>query len=344
MSQTISLKLAHDVHRIATQLTALGFEGYVGDRFNRIPGWSAVVTPASKDQGADVIVSSPRGFQYIIQCKLVSSSIGSPEAQRTGGASLFYQVPITQTILLSGLPNGTRDTAFTAEARRYADNTGLKLWTLEELQIVADAEAAGSDTKLAPLGLDTTPVLNTPNLSVGPLLTQSSNSVQKKKVFKSNWISMLLLPLLLIALNSTGLTRVIWHSAKERLFPPSPETKILSLLEHWRFKFQAVSGSNDLTGVEEFLTGMELAGVTKLVNQNHANGCKFKFEELQTPTISNIVVTGQTATVRVQENLTVRLACSNGETIKRTGRTVSSYELVNEADLWKISASVTKAI
>jgi hypothetical protein len=337
MPQTISLKLAHDVHRIATQLTPLGFEGYVGDRFNRIPDWNAVVTPASKDQGADVIVTSPRGLQYIIQCKLVTSSIGSPEAQRTDGASIFYQVPITQTILLSGMANGTRDTAFTAEARRYADTTGLKLWTLEELQIVADAEAAGSDARLAGLGMDSTPI--TPVLSQQP----TRNNPPSKRAFKSNWITMLLLPFVLIAMNSLGVTRVIWHQAKDRLFPTSPETRIQSLLEHWRFKFQAVSGANDLTGVEAFLMNGELVGVTKLVNQNHSSGCKFTFEELQTPVIYNIVVTGRTATAQVQENLTVRLVCPNLETIKRSGQTVSSYALLNDANLWKISSSVTKA-
>ena len=98
--------VAHDV----TQLHPTGFEGYVADRFSNIPGWRGEATPRSRDQGADVIVTSPRGVRYLVQCKLVSSSLGSPDAQRTGGAASFYGVPVEDAILLSALAGGTRAT------------------------------------------------------------------------------------------------------------------------------------------------------------------------------------------------------------------------------------------
>jgi HJR/Mrr/RecB family endonuclease len=78
-----------DVTREVSQLHPTGFEGYVADRFANRAGWRADTTPRSRDQGADVLVTSPRGVRYLVQCKLVTSSLGSPDAQRTGGAASF---------------------------------------------------------------------------------------------------------------------------------------------------------------------------------------------------------------------------------------------------------------
>jgi Restriction endonuclease len=327
-SPTRILYRPRDVAREVARHHHHGFEEYVAERFDHLSGWSAQATPRSRDQGADVLITSPRGERYLVQCKHVTSNLGSPDAQRTGGAAAFYGVPVNHAILLSALPNATRDTAFTAEARRYADTTGLKLWTLEALQIVADAEALGNDSPLAQLGLDTTP----PAPSSAAPRTPGSSHAQT-----AFWAGVAVL--------------VIWFgiqlvpSAARSTPTPTPATTASSddpqaVLQAWMQAFRQVVSNNDDALAAQFNAGSELEQLLEKNADRRQEGCRLEvtgdLPTVASPEFLNV----DAARVSVQEALTIKTVCaSRPDSTARPTLRVVTYDLRRFPEGWRIVSS-----
>jgi Restriction endonuclease len=317
-----------DVAREVARHHHHGFEEYVAERFDHLPGWSAQATPRSRDQGADVLITSPRGIRYLVQCKHVTSSLGSPDAQRTGGAAAFYGMSVDHAILLSALPNASRDTAFTAEARRYADNTGLKLWTLEELQLVADAEALGSDAPLAPLGLDTTlpaPPSAAPRTLVSSL---AQNAFWAGVAVVVIWFGFQLVP----------------GSARSTTTPPLTGTvssdEPQAVLQAWMEQFRQVVYTNDDTLAAQFNADTELEEILRKNEDRRQESCRLEVSGPLPNVGTPEFVKMDAARFTVQEALTIKTVCaSRPVAAARTTPRLVTYDLHRFPEGWRIVTS-----
>lgn len=86
-------------------------------------GWTASVTKASGDQGAD-IVAHKQGRRIVVQCKKYTGSVGNAAVQEAFAAMRHYQCS-EAVVVTTG--------SFTAAAKQLAATTGVRLLHHSEL-------------------------------------------------------------------------------------------------------------------------------------------------------------------------------------------------------------------
>ena len=86
--------------------------------------WSALLSPSSGDQGADIIAN--RGpIKLVIQCKDYKSNVGNAAVQEVNAARTFYDGDLAAIICKKN---------YTKFARTLAKNLGVMLWYLADLE------------------------------------------------------------------------------------------------------------------------------------------------------------------------------------------------------------------
>jgi len=85
--QALKQSLLNKSHR-SPQMTPLGFETWCRDKLQS-QGWTAEITKASGDQGAD-IVAQRSGQKVVVQCKFYTGSVGNRAVQEVSAARHFY--------------------------------------------------------------------------------------------------------------------------------------------------------------------------------------------------------------------------------------------------------------
>ncbi|MFH3481651.1 restriction endonuclease [Xanthobacter variabilis] len=109
-------------HTEATVRNGLDYEVFVGDLL-KDHGWDVSVTPASGDQGADVIAR--RGPEtVVIQCKFYAGAVGNKAVQEVAAARVHYGATQAAVVSKSG---------FTASARQLAATNDVALLHHDEL-------------------------------------------------------------------------------------------------------------------------------------------------------------------------------------------------------------------
>jgi restriction system protein len=102
------------------------FEHYCAGLLTRF-GWQARVTPASGDQGVDIIAEYS-GVRAVFQCKLYASSVGNAAVQEIVAGRQFQQARFAAVI--SNAP-------FTVSARQLAAAANVHLLHFTELQTLS---------------------------------------------------------------------------------------------------------------------------------------------------------------------------------------------------------------
>lgn len=108
----------------------LDYERYCADRLTRA-GWRAHRTPASGDQGAD-IVAVRDGLRLVVQCKRLSKPVGNAAVQEAAAALRYWAGDRAAVVSNAG---------FTPAARRLAGATGVLLLHHDALDAIDLAEA-----------------------------------------------------------------------------------------------------------------------------------------------------------------------------------------------------------
>lgn len=108
----------------------LDYERYCGERLVRA-GWRAHRTPASGDQGAD-IVAVRDGLRLVVQCKRLSKPVGNAAVQEAAAALRYWDGDRAAVVSNAG---------FTPAARRLATATGVLLLHHDALEAIDLAEA-----------------------------------------------------------------------------------------------------------------------------------------------------------------------------------------------------------
>lgn len=295
------------------QLTDFGFQAYVADRFTAIPGWTGEETQQSKDQGIDVRVTGPNGKKYAVQCKKVAAKRGSPECQKTVGGGHFFGVPAEDCILLSALP-GPTDKAFTPEAEKYAKATGLKLWTLEQLQGLANAEVIQDDAPLAALGLE-----------IG-----LQTSIPQAPKPRPLW----LWPAIIGAISLTAVTAFALPTLKANL-------EIRRLLERHDAMYIQANALGNASLLESVAQGQAFELQAQRITERNQKGCLVETQIIEPSRVLEVKVTGETAVARMWKHWQFTKHC-NGKPddpmTKEDGAFTMRYTLRLMNDAWFVTA------
>ena len=86
-------------------------------------GWSARLTPASGDQGADIIAEKG-GMSVVLQCKLYARPVGNKAVQEVAAARTFYD---------AGFAAVVSNADYTEAARRLARRNEILLLHIDDL-------------------------------------------------------------------------------------------------------------------------------------------------------------------------------------------------------------------
>jgi restriction system protein len=86
-------------------------------------GWSARLTPASGDQGADIIAEK-QGMSIVLQCKLYARPVGNKAVQEVAAARTFYD---------AGFAAVVSNADYTEAARRLARRNEILLLHIDDL-------------------------------------------------------------------------------------------------------------------------------------------------------------------------------------------------------------------
>jgi restriction system protein len=108
----------------------LDYERYCAERLARA-GWRAHRTPASGDQGAD-IVAVRDGLRLVVQCKRLTKPVGNSAVQEAAAALRYWAGDRAAVVSNAG---------FTPAARRLAAATGVLLLHHDALEAIDLAEA-----------------------------------------------------------------------------------------------------------------------------------------------------------------------------------------------------------
>ena len=103
----------------------LDYERYCAERLVRA-GWRAHRTPASGDQGAD-IVAVRDGLRLVVQCKRLSKPVGNAAVQEAAAALRYWDGDRAAVVSNAG---------FTPAARRLATATGVLLLHHDALEAI----------------------------------------------------------------------------------------------------------------------------------------------------------------------------------------------------------------
>jgi hypothetical protein len=149
------------------RMTGLEFEHALAQLFADL-GFGAVVTQASRDYGADVVLS--RGDQkVVVQAKRHVGTLGLEAVQQASAARQHYGAVRAIVVTTSG---------FTGPARTLAQTTGVELWDRnrlnEELASVAERRSLTPIQDSAGAALDGDPMAQR---NLDPLFARSARAV-----------------------------------------------------------------------------------------------------------------------------------------------------------------------
>jgi hypothetical protein len=110
------------------------FERFLGHLFEAL-GHTVQLTPPAGDHGVDLVLTDAAGRRTAVQAKhWRRQKVGEPEVQRTIGGARYYRCEHVMVITTS---------AYTDEARAFARQTGVELWTLRELGAAMERVRSG---------------------------------------------------------------------------------------------------------------------------------------------------------------------------------------------------------
>ncbi|AWU98096.1 restriction endonuclease [Azospirillum ramasamyi] len=106
-------------------MSPLDYERFCAALFERV-GWTARLTRASGDQGADILCEA-NGRRLVVQCKLYSSSVGNAAVQEVVAAREYEYADLATVV---------SNAAYTTAARELASATGVLLLHHDEIAAV----------------------------------------------------------------------------------------------------------------------------------------------------------------------------------------------------------------
>ncbi len=324
------------------------FEDYISELFEDL-NWTVYRTPPTADNGIDVIIISPLKKSYLIEAKNyqpISNKIDSKIIRSVyGGAEIYkkdsrllgsdFQFAI---VIASGLGESSIiDDIFTPAAKQTASTLGIKLWTFEQLQILADAATTNNHSILQKIGLETAlPVVKnlkrkTWNLfDYGVLLFLAFLVI----IFINVWFSKNINLPQIYTIETLNLTS---NEDIER-------KRITDFILFWNKTYQNALISNNLESILPYMLGLQREGIIKKFMDRTQKGCVLSIQERAPFVMLSIEFdSAEFAKTAITRNASYIENCVNAESrIVRDGTEVKvTYDLQKINGNWRIYNSIT---
>ena len=104
-------------------LDGIQFENFLADRF-RSAGFNVMLTPPTRDQGADLLLTTDNGGSIVVQAKKYNGKVSNKAVQEIVAAKNYYQAD--QAIVVT-------TSYFTQSAVDLAKANDVTLWDRDEL-------------------------------------------------------------------------------------------------------------------------------------------------------------------------------------------------------------------
>ncbi len=107
------------VSLLGGEMSGIDYEHFVAEQLSRQGFFNVVVTKASGDFGADIIMSDKNGDKVCVQCKQYSKPVGIKAVQEIIGAKAYYKCQRAMVITTA---------TFTPAAKELAEKSGVELY------------------------------------------------------------------------------------------------------------------------------------------------------------------------------------------------------------------------
>jgi hypothetical protein len=355
-----------------------GFEDYIQELFEDIDGWTSIRTRGSGDDGVDVIVISPDKKAYVIEAKNyepIQNKIGNQVVRSVHGGITYYQhedflinIPIQFAIIFASGHGESVDISelYSEKAQDMARRADVRLWTLNELQIIANAAVEGQQL-LEPLGLYSPPEPLTPHWRTVMLETPQTAipTPQEPDYPKSPDFSLVrfasvgLVGLIIIWIAFSIIQRNQAIAERENAYIESQrleaikaektrkaeETrKIEKFIYFWDETYKVALAQNNVNALLPYVLGKQKTGLIDRFTKRMTQGCVLTIQERAPFTMWSVVFNPQqSASTAITRNAAYVETCSDGsEKVLRDGEEIKvTYELKNIDGNWRICDSVT---
>jgi hypothetical protein len=357
-----------NVIREVEQLSATGFERYIADRFSDI-GWFS--TEQAHRNSFDVEAVSLSGKRYLLEVKYKELN-DDPTPLSAVRQILPAKLSLAPdaAIVVTSSPKG-----FTKDAQGLARQHGILLWTLTELQVLADAGASGDHNQLESIGLEAPlapQTLATPIAARPPPKTAMWFEISLGMVALVGLIAVIWFLLPKQAGDSTQTAQVLPApqstsqtnnsngnssqtlpnpQAAQPIQPTNPlqstseiEAEIRSFLNTWDQSYQAALTSNDASSLLAYVNGEQKTGILERFASRQRSGCVLRIDE-RSPSEQGaitLISANQAKTFMIRNAKYIETCPDKPEKVLRDGQTVKvTYELEKVGDGWQITDSVT---
>jgi Restriction endonuclease len=329
-----------NVRREVDQLSATGFERYIADRFSDL-GWLASEQPHRNS--FDVEAISPTGKRYLLEVKYKEQNDNPTPldaVRQILPAKLALRPDLA--IVVTSSPKG-----FTRDAKKFAAQHGIALWTVDELQIMADAASSGELTALPSIGLEVPPPL--------PLASRTVQTTQPRTT-----------PPLHIFWK--GLVVVLWLGILGSVFLPSLQTnaglgilgvansnfdlesenavknEVEVFLRKWDSLYKEALMTNDSTSLLPMISGQQQIDITRRFTERRNCGCVLRIAERSPWRQGEVTLISATraSTFVVRDAQYIETCPNQEERVLRDGQQVNiTYDVEKVNGQWIILQSET---
>jgi hypothetical protein len=349
-----------NVRREVDQLSATGFERYIADRFSDL-GWVASEQPHRNS--FDVEAISPTGKRYLLEVKYKEQN-DNPTPLDAVRQILPAKLSLAPdlAIVVTSSPKG-----FTRDAQNLAMQHGIRLWTLGEVQVLADAAASGDMSNLDAIGLESPPVqpVQAPRIPVKPRLSipRLDGVLWVLGIVALGFLVWLFLPKSSTPISqvqvmpapqtspgSNGTSPSVTNPTLPPLQATAPlgsaelEDEVRTLLQNWNTTYQTALENNDVSSLLGYVAGTERLSLEDRFAARAKRGCVLRIEERSPSEQGSVTMLSQTrASTFILRNAKYVECCPNqNDKTLRDGTVVKvSYDLEKVGGTWVIVGSDT---
>jgi hypothetical protein len=293
-------------------LDGVGFEYLVSTMFSRIPGWKSQWNGGSHDHGADVVVTSSTGIRYAIQCKKYSTTLDNTPIQEVIGSLAIYGAQVG--IVLTTGPG------YTAGAKTLAMANKVILWDMNDLEVIAMAEATQNEVVLQGIGLQITSGTSSSVL----VKNQPHQWVKTVAVLGTIFLAIFLLP------------RFMRAEFPRTTSQNTPD--VSSFLKEYDSEYQIVLKNNDIEKIQDILIGPQAEDVQNIIQKRKAENCFRDTKTVEPMTINRVWQISDTVAIAdVRKHWQQTEFCSGTSKLVVWKPFIATYTMVLDSGKWKVA-------
>jgi hypothetical protein len=296
-------------------LDGIGFERLVTSMFARIPNWKAQWNGGSHDHGADVVVTSSTGIRYAIQCKKYISTLDNTPVQEVIGSLAVYGAQVG--IVLTTGPG------YTAGAKALATANGVMLWSMNELEAIAVAEASQDETVLQSIGLQI-------------LARTTQTPIVQTRV--PQWVQIAAMVGTLIIAVAVAPKFIKTNFGLASAYTSLNPDEVTTFIREYDTKYQDLLKTNDLNIIPQILLGLQANEVKRNIGDRQRKGCYRSTSVVKPLEIRNLWQYGaDLAIADVWKHWEQYDVCFGVSKLVVWKPFIATYTMIKDSGVWKVA-------